>query len=548
VDLFCSSKGRYELYNVWRWQSPVPAIEVVDHMHTPIPLYKPIQEVVKSSYPRLILFSCPKEYGVDIKSHQVDGNIHPSLYSYPIRGAAFTNLKNEETSSLLLLPETAAMKETLKALKSVYSYYEIPEPGVVWAPDPLEQGELFGVLDQTVAHRPEVIEHIASATANKQSMYALISHAYTPETEQVRLAFEQAGIHTIPVFGPKDYGRKNPHDRSGSAAFAEKYGLPYPFSRVGYTLPQICEAYEEVASHTENPFVFVKAAITGGGYLINQVASAEEALTTVRTWDALGIREPIYNGEMIAVELQGTIPGMRAVCSWQDAYDHITTPLRKDIPATKGPAYSIQYLEGTACAGNGYKVSLPIPENELARTETLIAIYQQRYMAGLQQETGYNPTDTGSTDFAIVDTHEMSEKQAKLLLKEMWQVAKAFDARYVPVGIERNGRRVSDAVPPMAFAELSGLLAGDHPLAAFKFDGIAADPSAIVELLLKEKLMLHPRDGQKGIAPLAFIHDPQKNIHYGYALVGAEQEAELLPLKDQVLERLEKAGFLSHHC
>jgi hypothetical protein len=184
----------------------------------------------------------------------------------------------------------------------------------------------------------------------------------------------------------------------------------------------------------------------------------------------------------------------------------------------------------------------------MARTETFIAIYQQRYMAALQQEPGYNPIDTGSTDFAIVDLHEVSEKQAKLLLKEMWQVARTLDARYVPVGIERNGRRVSDAVPPMAFAELSGLLADDHPLAAFKFDGIAADPSAIVELLLKEKLMLHPKDGQKGIAPLALIHDPQKNIHYGYALVGAEQEAEMLPLKDQVLERLEKAGFISRNC
>ena len=121
-------------------------------MHTPIPLYKPIQEVVKSSYPRLILFSCPKEYGVDIKSHQVDGNIHSSLYSYPIRGAAFTNPKNQEMSSLLLLPETEAMKETLKALICVYSYYEIPEPGVVWAPDPVEPGKVFGVFGQVVAH------------------------------------------------------------------------------------------------------------------------------------------------------------------------------------------------------------------------------------------------------------------------------------------------------------------------------------------------------------------------------------------------------------
>jgi len=97
----------------------------------------------------------------------------------------------------------------------------------------------------------------------------------------------------------------------------------------------------------------------------------------------------------------------------------------------------------------------------------------------------------------------------------------------------------------MAFAEMTGLLAAGLPLAAFKIDGITADPSAIVELLMKEKLMLNPGDGQKGIAPLAFIYDPQKNIHYGYGIVGAEQEEELLPTKDKVLERLEKAGFLS---
>ena len=517
---------------------------MVGHMHTPIPLYKPIQEVVKSSYARLILFSCPKEYGVDVKSHQVDGIIHPSLYSYPVRGAAFTDPKNEEEPSLLVLPETLAMKETLKALKRMYNYYGIPAPEVIWGPDPVEPGEVFGVFDIAVANQPEVIEHITSANPDRGIIYALISHAYTPETEQVRLAFEQAGIHAIPVFGPKDYGYKTPHDRSGSAEFAEKYGLPYPFSRVGYTLSQIYDAYEEVVSRTENPLVFVKAAITGGGYLINQVTSAEEAINTVRTWDASGIREPVYDGEMIAVELQGAIPGIVAVCSWQDMHGHIITPLRKDIQAPKGPAYTIQYLDGTASAGNGFRVTLPIPEHERARTETLIAIYQQRYMAALQQEPDYNPIDTGSTDFAIVDLHEVSEKQAKLLLKEMWPVAKALDVRYVPVGIERNGQRVSDAVPPMAFAEIAGLLAGDHPLATFKIAGIAADPSAIVELLLKEKLMLNPKDGQKGIAPLALIHDPQKNIHYGYTLVGAEQEAELLPVQDQVLERLEKAGFL----
>ncbi len=514
-------------------------------MHTSIPLYKPVQEVVKRDYPRLILFSCPKEYGVDVKSLETEGSIHPSLYSYPVRGAAFMDPTNEEETSLLMLPETPAMHETLKALRSVYNYYGIPSPEVIWGPDPVEPGEQFGVFDRAVANQPEVIEQIMTATPDRHAIYALISHAHTPETDQACLAFEQVGIHAIPVFGPKDYGHKNAHDRSGSAEFAEKYGLPYPFSRIGYTLSQIYEAYEEVASQTENPQVFVKAAITGGGYLINQVTSVEEALATVRTWDALGIREPVYGGERVAVEVQGTIPAIVAVCSWQDAHDHIITPLRKDIPATNGPAYSIQYLHGTSCAGNSFKVTLPVPENELARTETLIAIYQQRYLAALQQEPDYNPTDTGSTDFAIVDLHGISEKQAKLLLKEMWHVAKALDAHYVPVGIERNGKRVSDAVPPVAFAEIAGLLADDYPIASCKIEGIAADPPAIVELLMKEKLMLHPKNGQCGIAPLALIHDPQKNIHYGYVISGAEREADLLRTKDHVLERLEKAGLLS---
>ena len=183
--------------------------EVVRHMHIPIPLYKPIQEVIKSAYPRLILFSCPKEYFVDVKSQHGDGNIHPSVYSYPIRGAAFMNPKNEETSSLLTLPESPAMKETLKALKRVYSYYEIQASEVVWGPDPVEPGGIFGVFDVAVANQPEVIEHITSAIPKRRTTYALISHAYTPETEQVRLAFEQSGIHAIPVFGPKDCGRKN---------------------------------------------------------------------------------------------------------------------------------------------------------------------------------------------------------------------------------------------------------------------------------------------------------------------------------------------------
>jgi hypothetical protein len=109
-----------------------------------------------------------------------------------------------------------------------------------------------------------------------------------------------------------------------------------------------------------------------------------------------------------------------------------------------------------------------------------------------------------------LDLHEMSAKQAQLLL-----------------------------------AGMAGLFAAAHPLAACKIEGIAADPSAIVELLVKEKLMLNPKEGQKGIAPLALMRNPQKHIHYGYGLVGAEREVDLLPAREQVLERLEKAGFLS---
>ena len=41
--------------------------EVVGHMQTPVPLYKPIQDVIESASPRLILFSCPKEYGSGCK-------------------------------------------------------------------------------------------------------------------------------------------------------------------------------------------------------------------------------------------------------------------------------------------------------------------------------------------------------------------------------------------------------------------------------------------------------------------------------------------------
>ena len=157
----------------------------------------------------------------------------------------------------------------------------------------------------------------------------------------------------------------------------------------------------------------------------------------------------------------------------------------------------------------------------------------------MQPEPDYNPIDTGATDFAVVDLYQLSEYQARLMLKEMWHIAKALDDRYVPVGIERNGRRVSDAVPPMAFAELAGLEAGDHPLAAFKIEAISADPPAVVELLLKEKLMFDPKEGQCGLTPLALMYDPHRQIHYGSALVGAVREADLFRAKDIVLERLE---------
>jgi hypothetical protein len=46
----------------------------------------------------------------------------------------------------------------------------------------------------------------------------------------------------------------------------------------------------------------------------------------------------------------------------------------------------------------------------------------------------------------------MSAKQARLLFKEMWPVAQASGAHYGPVGIERNGKRVSDALSPLAIA------------------------------------------------------------------------------------------------
>src|SRR5690242_10668476 len=153
-------------------------------MQVPIPQYKPIQEVIKNYNPRLILFSCPKEYGVDVKA-QYEGNIHPSLYSYPARGAAFIAPQYGMANSLLILPETPAMKEMFKAFKAVCSFYRIPEPEAIWGPDPVEPGERFGIFDKAVATHPEIIKQIMTVTPNRGTRYALISHAYTPETEQV---------------------------------------------------------------------------------------------------------------------------------------------------------------------------------------------------------------------------------------------------------------------------------------------------------------------------------------------------------------------------
>lgn len=196
---------------------------------------------------------------------------------------------------------------------------------------------------------------------------------------------------------------------------------------------------------------------------------------------------------MLHISLLKPVNGLVELCTKRRVVPQLLSIARITTPKSDLGGRLLTWQQ-SAYAGNGFQVTSPIPEKAGARAETLIAIHQQRYLAALQQEPDYNPIDSGATGFAVVDLYELSEHQARLMLKELRHIVMALDACYVPVGIERYGRTVSDAVPPMAFAEIAGLEAGDYPLAAFKIEGIAADPRAIVELLLKEKLMLDPQE------------------------------------------------------
>lgn len=483
-----------------------------------------------------------------------------SVFSYPARNFGYIGLVPPNNVFLALMPDRPSMHAFTQGAQQVAEFYHFATFEPVWGPDPLAHADNeppIDVFERVLAGCAADVAAQIRAHYPTAAHFALLQHANTPEGEEFQRNLLEQGIDTHAIYGEKIYNYPNFGDRSGFSSFTETYGLPAPLAVVAYSYDEMMSAYTAVAQTTNNPLVYAKLAASGGGYGVHMVESLRDVQNTYDLWNGFGMFGPIYEGgQVIPVEMQGTIPGIVDILSFQYTHGFITTPQRRDARNANGPAFTRQFIHGgTDWVGNGYGVELNIPVEHRKDAERVIAEFEARFMDAAEEEMGPAWRQaTGGVDFALVDLEYIIEAQgikaAKILMRDMWdqvydETAGTLTSRFAPVIIEHNGLRESDAKPPALLAESLGLVEQGIPFAATKIQGVNADLPQVWDFLVSHGLNYDPATGQEGIVPVAWINDNEYGIHYGNVIVVAHDPEHLLQLRQRIIEEMQQAGLVT---
>ncbi len=447
---------------------------------------------------KLVVNGSPWEYkkfdGPELRN---DGKEPTSPWTYPLRGyAAFGTGRG-----YVVLPDVGPIRTYHNGINRIWDELGVTTQRLqtIWVEDPLKDQR--DTLDQVIL---DDMSSFAVQIKDRNSPYTIVCHANTPELrawqEQLKTDY---GVNTQVIMDPKPYKYPNPFDRSGFAAFADKYGLPIPFTQVGVERAEMDTAYGKVVENSGDQKVWVKWAVTGGGYSVIPVKSLEQAHEAYDKFDKLGILH-LYEGRKIPWEMQANIKDIVAYYSFQHQGNRVTTP----------GDYCLQYMDPedpSSWVGNAYNLR---SDNFLPQEERKIAMELQRSAMRAFAIEYPNHNYMGGLDFVIAG----GEQTRKGLF------------------LENNGARMSDAVLQSEAARVFGIGKRGEPFLAIKLGKPKVDIADFWQFLKGNGLAY---DGNQGVVPFAWIKD--NKVGYATAIMTAPDPNRLYT---RVVEKMKLGGVI----
>ncbi len=454
--------------------------------------------------------------------------------TYPARAALGLGMLPDV---ITVLPDIPGVREYAEGLEEIRKYYALGDPlAPLWVPDFHEPQDTLDAI--MLRYAPDIARQLRRLSADDH--LTVMTHATTPETQEWITILRDAGIKIDPLFRTKTQERPGYAYRYGfsswregenpSDVFAALYGIPAAFGRIAYTKEEAERGYEAVVASVGSSRVFTKIDASGGGTYMGIDQSAEDVVKRFAAWRDAGKLEPIHENP-IPIEIQPFIHGIVSIGSFQYVGHEIVTP---------GPGYTTQIIKENTWQGNIYNTVhiAGVPDAEQAGVRNLIGEFQRRFMIGIQEEE--KEFSTGGVDFAIARISDMPNPEA-FIPEDMLQLAQALEVDYMPIAIEHNGQRVSDALWPAMFAKQLGIT--DTPFMSKHVSPVLDKVSVAWEHIVAHD-MHYTKEKGEGIVPMHWVHDTIGAIHSGAMLVVGKNEEVMQHIFENAVLTLREAGII----
>jgi hypothetical protein len=429
-----------------------------------------------------------------IPEFENDGDDLDRIY-LTVRGKQIAlGLNGGYESSLVILPESLEVREFVTQTESILGEIGLTSSETLLVPE----SDYF--LDKAIEGSLELVaDRLCREDRNILWPYA---NTHLSDSWMEKLSIQ--GFRISNALPKKEY--KSHQTRSGwgrrisdpdKESFPERYGIPYPISYIAQGQSELIEAYNKVASLTENGGVYLKLSASAGGFGVARVESEDGVKSfydSVRQSGSLYLFGDPDNE--LDIEVQEEISGIRGFGSLQYLGNRLETP----------GGISVQLLDGPNWSGNKFNVL----NGKLA--ERSLDIFE-KFSYGMHEEHPDDFYGWGGIDLGIVGQGESPDL----------------------VVVENNWGRVTGAHPGIYFAKALG--AADRPFMVRKLKPPKVDAAECWNLLKNEGLA-YDVNTKRGAVPIPWV----RNVD-AFVFVAGESDYEITETTDRIMNLMVNNGY-----
>ncbi|HEV2339516.1 MAG TPA: hypothetical protein VGT05_01980 [Patescibacteria group bacterium] len=470
------------------------------------------------------------------------GHVPWEMVTYPGRSAISIG---RHPDAFTLVPHTAAFQAFLDTYSRIDEYYGAnTQLHPVRVDFTVTNGQKIKPWEELLAEQGKEISKQLRRSSRLPLL--IVTQTHSPDTDHFMDVLRSNNIVATALFPIKNQRRPSYNYRDGFSSerlgtdelpFTKKYHIPAPPGKIIMHPQEAQHAYEQIADETGQPTVYVKLDASGGGYFTLKARSGEDAQEVFNGWVTNGDRSALYV-QMIPVEIQGLIPSETILGIYSFQYAG-----KENV--TLGLGFTEQVMTGDLWQGNIYNTQLErIPAEKRNATLQVIKEFQRRVLQGIKQEQQSKSEEqeftTGGVDFALVDMNILKDNVkdiAAYIPEDFLAFAMTVGSDIVPVAIEHNGNRVSDALWPALVAQRLGI--GDKPFMTNYVSPVATTLDVAWDFMKKSHLQYEKERGY-GIVPLVWVLDESIGIKTGAMISIASSRQELGVIQENAIENLRK--------